>query len=48
MPVGLYTSARDVALARPLENVVLPVIANLGTVTLALAFAWLSFRRQSL
>ena len=48
MPVGLYTPARDLALARPSENVLLPVIANLVAVTLALTFAWLSFRRQSL
>ena len=48
MPVGLYTPARDLALARPSEDVLLPVIANLMVVTLALALAWISFRRQSL
>ena len=48
MPVGLYAPARDLALAKPAENVLLPVIVNLIVVTLALTFAWLSFRRQSL
>lgn len=48
MPVGLYAPARDLALSRPSENVLLPVIVNLIVVTLALTLAWLSFRRQSL
>ena len=48
MPVGLYAPARDLALARPSEDVLLPVIANLMVVILALALAWISFRRQSL
>lgn len=48
MPVGLYAPARDIALGGPSENVLMPVIINLIVVGLALTFAWLSFRRQSL
>ena len=48
MPVGPYAPASDLALAKPSENLLLPAIANLGAVGLALTVAWLSFRRQSL
>ena len=48
MPVSLHTLARDLALAKPLHNVLLPVIANVTVISLALAFAWLSFKRQSI
>ena len=48
MPVGLHAPARDLALSKPASNVLLPAIVNLIVVALALTFAWLSFRRQSL
>ena len=48
MPVSLHTLARDLALAKPLDNVLLPVIANVTAISFALAFAWVSFKRQSI
>ena len=48
MPVGLYSPAAELALENKAEDVLLPVLVNVVVVVLALALAWLSFRRQSL
>ena len=48
MPSGLYPAARAAALGLPGESVPAPVAANVAVIVLALAFSWLSFRRQAL
>jgi len=48
MPVGLYGPAQQIALGETSDNVLLPAVVNILAVALALVFAWLSFRRQSL
>ena len=48
MPVSLHTLARDLALARPVDNVLLPVMVNVIVTALALTLAWFSFKRQSI
>ena len=48
MPVGLYGPAQQLALGKSSPDVVLPALVNIVIVILALVFAWLSFRRQSL
>jgi len=47
-PIGLYGPAQQIALGEMSGDVVLPALVNLLAVALALVFAWLSFRRQSL
>ena len=48
MPMGLLSTAADLALANRPDNVLLPVAVNIGLVVSALGLAWFSFRRQSL
>jgi ABC-2 type transport system permease protein len=48
MPVGLYRPAQQIALGEPSTNIVLPAIANMAVIILAIVVAWMSFRRQSL